>query len=92
MAGRVVALGDDGVHPGLELAPRLAGLADEPHTLAAALVGRVEQEGRAAEPRGDDRHALLEQHLELGAAERLVESAPLVEIDGSFGMARRTSS
>ena len=63
----VLALRDDQVEPGIELAGGLAGEADEAPDLHARVVQLVEDERRAAHPRGEDRDLLAHEQLQLGA-------------------------
>jgi hypothetical protein len=83
--GRVVALGDDGVDAGLELPLGLARLADQPPDLDAARVGGLENEDRASEARGEHRHLLVQDHLELLARHVLGHPTELVELRRVLG-------
>ena len=85
MSSGIESLGNDGVDPGFKLSLGLASAAHKAPDQTAALVGGVEKEGRATEPRGDDGHSFLEQNFELSTPQRLAESAPLVEVDGFLG-------
>jgi hypothetical protein len=86
VARGVEALGDDRIHPGLQLALRLAGLPHQAEDLDPPLVGGVEHEGGAAEARADHRHPFVEEHVELLPGDRLVQAAPLVQVDPRLGV------
>jgi hypothetical protein len=84
ISGRVVSLSDDGVHTGLELALRLAGLSHQPDHLHAALVRRLEKEGGAAQARSEHRDAFVQQDVELGSRHLQTQPAPLVHHHGAL--------
>ena len=64
MAAGVVALGDDDVDVGFDLAPGLTGEADKAPDLHALGVGSLDDEGGAAEAGCEDRHLLVEEDFE----------------------------